>query len=140
MRDARIEVIDGPVSVGSLLDFASSKSAGGTVLFVGTVRDESEGTTVTSMELESARDLAKADLERISGLALDQFDVLRVAVTHRVGKLAVGDIIVAIAVSAAHRQDAFTACRFMIDELKRTTPIWKKELGPNGQRWVEGKR
>lgn len=140
MRSISITITNKPISVNATLRSISSKSAGGTVLFIGTVRNRSEGMSVTGMELESARDLAKSDLERISNLALRQFDVLKVAVSHRIGKLNVGDIIVAIAVSAPHRQDAFAACKYMIDELKKTTPIWKKELGPLRQRWVEGKR
>ena len=140
MRNIRITITDKPISVDAALKSASSKSAGCTVLFIGTVRNRSEGVRVTGMELESARDLAKSDLERISNLALRQFDVLKVTVSHRIGRLNVGDIIVAIAVSAAHRQDAFVACKHIIDELKKTTPIWKKELGSLRRRWVEGKR
>ena len=139
MRNIRITITDKPISVDAALKSVSSKSAGCTVLFIGTVRNRSEGVRVTGMELESARDLAKSDLERISNLASRKFDVLKVTVSHRIGELNVGDIIVAIAVSAPHRQDAFAASQFIIDELKKTTPIWKKELGSLRRRWVEGK-
>jgi len=139
MGDNRITISNKPISVDAALKSVSSKSAGCTVLFIGTVRDRSEGMRVTGMELESARDLAKSDLERISNLASRKFDVLKVTVSHRIGELNVGDIIVAIAVSAPHRQDAFAASQFIIDELKKTTPIWKKELGSLRRRWVEGK-
>lgn len=88
------------------------------------------------MEVESSEELAKADLERISAAALERHRVERISVTHRTGALKVGDIIVVIAVSAAHRAEAFDACRFIIDELKKTTPIWKKEFGPDESRWV----
>jgi molybdopterin synthase catalytic subunit len=140
MKDIRTTITSKPISVDAALKSVSSKSAGGTVMFIGTVRDRSEGMRVIGMELESARDLAKSDMERISNLALRKFDVLKVAVSHRIGELNVGDIIVAIAVSAPHRKDAFAACKYIIDELKKTTPIWKKELGPRKQRWVESKR
>lgn len=140
MRNIRITITNKPISVDAALKSVSSKSAGCMVLFIGTVRDRSEGMKVTGMELESAQDLAKSDLERISNLASRQFDVLKVTVSHRIGELNVGNIIVAIAVSAAHRKDAFAACQYIIDELKKTTPIWKKELGSLRRRWVEGKR
>jgi molybdopterin synthase catalytic subunit len=137
MKNINITITDKPISVDAASKSVSDKGAGGTVLFIGTVRDKSKGMRVTGMELESARDLAKADLERITNLTLRKFDVLKVTVSHRIGELKVGDSIVAIAVSAAHRQDAFAACKYIIDEMKKTTPIWKKELGPRKQRWVE---
>lgn len=140
MREIRITITDKPISVDATLKSVSSKSAGCIVLFIGSVRDRSDGMKVTGMELESARALAKSDLERISNLTLRKFDTLRVAISHRIGELNVGDIIVAIAVSAAHRRSAFAACMHIIDELKKTTPIWKKELGASGERWVEGKK
>jgi len=140
MRNIRITITNKPISVDSALKSVSTKSAGCTVLFIGTVRDRSERMKVTSMGLEAAHELAKADLERISNLTLRKFDVLKVTISHRIGELRVGDIIVVIAVSAAHRKDAFAASQHIIDELKKTTPIWKKELGSKGRRWVEGKR
>lgn len=92
------------------------------------------------MEIECAKALAKKDLERISAIAKRKFAVLKVAVSHRTGVMKVGDAIVAIAVSAKHRKEAFAACNYIITELKKTTPIWKKESGPSGQRWVAGGR
>ena len=88
------------------------------------------------MEIESSEELAKADLERISAAALERYGVEGVSVAHRIGALKVGEIIVVIAVSAAHRAEAFEACKFIIDELKKTTPIWKKEFGSEESRWV----
>lgn len=90
------------------------------------------------MELEAATDLAEADLKRIAKESAKRFDLVKVAVHHRIGRLKVGDVIVVIAVSAPHRVDAFNACRFIIDELKKTTPIWKKEFSGSRHRWVEG--
>lgn len=108
------------------------------MIFIGTVRNASEGIKVTGMELESSLDMARRDLIRISELALRKFDVAKMTITHRIGKLEVGDVIVAIAVSAPHRKDAFRACQFVIDELKKTTPIWKKEFSGSSHRWVKG--
>lgn len=140
MKGIRITITHEPLSVDKVFKSVSAKSAGGTVLFIGTVRNRSGRMSVARMELESAQDLAKADLERISNAAMRKFDILKAAVSHRIGRMIVGDIIVIVAVSAAHRKDAFAACRFMIDELKKTTPIWKKELGRGKQRWVESGR
>lgn len=90
--------------------------------------------------LEAAEDLAREDIERIARAAKRRFNVAQIAVSHRVGSLGLGDVIVIIAVGATHRKDAFAACRFVIDELKKSTPIWKKELGPGWERWVKGEQ
>jgi molybdopterin synthase catalytic subunit len=134
---ASVKITKNPISVVKAVSSVASKSAGGTVTFVGTVRDSTGGVKITRMELESAMDLARKDLLRISELALSRFEIEKVSVTHRIGKLKVGDMIVVIAVSAAHRKDAFVACEFIIDELKKTTPIWKKEYSGHKHRWTE---
>ncbi|OGS57280.1 MAG: hypothetical protein A3K60_06115 [Euryarchaeota archaeon RBG_19FT_COMBO_56_21] len=131
-----IVVTSKPVSITRVIKSVSSPRSGGTVLFLGTVRASSRGMKVTKMRLESAKDLAKADLRRICKAVDQKYAVNHIAVEHRVGSLSVGEIIVAIAVGAAHREDAFKACKYIIDELKKTTPIWKKEIGPARERWV----
>lgn len=136
--DSRVGITEEELSVDEALQWVSSPKAGGTVTFVGTVRDSSDGKDVSGLELESGGDLASADLERIAKAALEYFRLCKISVQHRVGRLSIGDKIVVIAVSAPHRDDAFLACRFVIDELKKTTPIWKKEFGHDGGRWVEG--
>ena len=136
--DVQVKVTSKQVSVERVLGWVSSGSAGGTVSFIGTVRNKSDGMKVTRMELEAATDLAEADLKRIAKESVKRFDLVKVAVHHRLGRLKVGDVIVVIAVSAPHRVDAFNACTFIIDELKKTTPIWKKEFSGSRHRWVEG--
>jgi len=136
--DVQVKVTSRQVIVERVLRWVSSGSAGGTVSFIGTVRNKSDGMKVTRMELEAATDLAEADLKRIAKESAKRFDLVKVAVHHRIGRLKVGDVIVVIAVSAPHRVDAFNACRFIIDELKKTTPIWKKEFSGSRHRWVEG--
>ena len=126
-----------PISVEKVIGSVLCPSAGGTAVFIGTVRDRSEGMRVSRMELEAAEDLAKQDLARIAKAAANRYDVCRISVQHRAGKMNVGDVIVVIAVSSPHREDAFKACRFVIDELKKSTPIWKKEIGGGKQRWVK---
>jgi molybdopterin synthase catalytic subunit len=136
--DVQVKVTSRQVAVERVLRWVSSRSAGGTVSFIGTVRNKSDGMKVTRMELEAATDLAESDLKRIAKESAKRFDLVKVAVHHRIGRMKVGDVIVVIAVSAPHRVDAFNACRFIIDELKKTTPIWKKEFNGSRHRWVEG--
>jgi molybdopterin synthase catalytic subunit len=135
---ASVKISRKPISISKEIGSVASKSAGGTVTFIGTVRDASEGVKVTGMALESALDVARKDLIRISELAFKEFEIAKLNVTHRIGKLKVGEVIVVVAVSAAHRKDAFRACEFVIDELKKTTPIWKKEYSGSRHRWVKG--
>jgi len=132
-----VAIMKRPISVEKVIGSVLCPPAGGTAVFIGTVRDRSEGMRVTKMELEAAEDLAKQDLARIAKAAANRFDVCRISVQHRVGKMNVGDVIVVIAVSAPHRKDAFKACSFVIDELKKSTPIWKKEIGGGKRRWVK---
>lgn len=115
-------------------------SAGGTAVFIGTVRDKSERMRILRMMLESAEDLANLDLARIAKGTDARFKICNIAIRHRVGEMKVGDVIVVIAVSAPHRADAFAACRYVLDELKKSTPIWKKEIGRGKQRWVGSER
>jgi len=121
------------VPVAEAVDRVRRPEAGAIVAFVGTVRAE-DG--LEALHLEAYEEMARERLAAVRDAALSRFDVLEVAGVHRVGRMGVGEDIVVIAVSAAHRDDAFRACRFMIDELKATVPIWKKEVGPD--RWVRG--
>ena len=100
--------------------------------FLGTVRDDG----IEMMELEAFRDAALAELEGIRNEAVSRFGLKAAEVVHRIGRLSVGDNIVAIVCSAAHREEAFHGCRYIIEELKKRAPIWKKEIGENGERWV----
>ncbi len=112
-------------------------NVGGIVTFVGTVRDESEGERVTRMEIEVYPEMAEKQLEVIRGEAIEKFRVEDILIVHRYGDLKVGDNIVLIAVTAGHRAEAFDACRYVIDELKKRVPIWKREHTPSGAHWVE---
>lgn len=133
----RVELTQKRISPSEVLSTVADDMAGGTVVFVGTVRGKSRGMRIKKMELEAATELAKADLTRIARLVGRKHNVQKISIVHRIGRLSVGDAIVVIAVSASHRNAAFEACRTMIDELKKTTPIWKKEIGAAGDRWVE---
>ena len=109
------------------------------MLFVGTVRDHSEGKTgVTYLEYEVHAELVEPKITEIVAEACASWPVLSAAVEHRSGNVGLGEASVAVAVSAAHRVDAFDAARFIIDQLKERAPIWKKEHWPGGAEWSQG--
>lgn len=110
--------------------------AGAVDLFVGVVRDNSEGRAVSKLEYQAYEAMAIREMDRICGEIEQEWPGVRVAVAHRVGLLVVGDIAVICAASAPHRSEAFTACRALIDRIKATVPIWKREFGPDGAVWV----
>ncbi|HTG01266.1 MAG TPA: molybdenum cofactor biosynthesis protein MoaE [Nitrospirota bacterium] len=115
----------------------ASTAIGALVTFIGTTRDLSKGKRVAKLEFEHYPGMAEKKLREIRDRAIREFGVIDISIIHRVGTLPVGEDIVLIAVAAGHRDEAFTACRFCIDELKRITPIWKKETTPEGEVWVE---
>ncbi len=135
---ADVGITNRAIRTQSVLDFVRTPKAGGIVSFIGTVRNATDGARVTGIELESASELARKDLSRIAQMAGKRYKVSKMSIVHRIGRLRVGDVIVVIAVSAPHRADAFAACKFVIDELKKTTPIWKKEFSGAKGHWVQG--
>ena len=128
------------VDIDAVLEAVKSAKSGCVVSFLGTVRDVSEGRSVQRMSIEVYEDMAVKQLSIIRHEALERFGAHEVAVVHRYGDLEVGDNIVYIAVSAGHREEAFKACRYVIDELKERVPLWKKEYTADGEVWVEGDR
>ncbi len=116
---------------------AVSRRIGGIVSFLGTVRDFSRGKDVEKLEFEYYPGMAEKKLEEIRQLAKEKFDVIEISVIHRYGELGIGENIVLIVAAAEHRADAFKACRYVIDELKKHVPIWKKEHTSEGEVWIE---
>ena len=114
-----------------------SKRIGGISIFLGTARDRSKGRDVVSITFEHYEGMAQKKLREIRERAKTDFDIIEVAILHRYGEVRVGDNIVLIVVGAEHRAEAFRACQWAIDELKRITPIWKLEYTPEGEVWVE---
>ena len=114
-----------------------SKRIGGISIFLGTARDRSKGREVDSMTFEHYEGMAQTKLREIRQRALKDFDIIEVAILHRYGDIGIGENIVLIVVGAEHRAEAFRACTWAIDELKRITPIWKLEHTPEGEVWVE---
>ncbi|MBI3358453.1 MAG: molybdenum cofactor biosynthesis protein MoaE [Nitrospirae bacterium] len=116
---------------------AISSRMGGIVTFLGTARDFSKGHDVVKLTFEHYSKMAEQAMLKIRESALEQFSIIDVMMIHRIGEIGIGENIVLIVVGAEHRQDAFTACAWCIDELKKTVPIWKREETPDGQIWVE---
>ncbi|MDP3984829.1 MAG: molybdenum cofactor biosynthesis protein MoaE [Acidimicrobiia bacterium] len=135
----RVKVKGEPIDASSLLAEVSRSDAGAVVLFLGTARDHSPGKAgITHLEYEAYPEMVESKIAEVLGEAIARWDLLVAAVEHRVGMVAVGEPSVAVAVSAAHRDHAFLAARYLIDELKARAPIWKKEHRPGGGEWVEG--
>lgn len=116
---------------------ASSGDIGGIVVFLGIGRGTSKGRSIKKLDFEHYPGMAEKRLNEIREQALKDFDIKEVNIVHRVSEIGIGENIVLIVVGAAHRADAFKACKWCIDELKRITPIWKKETTPDGEIWVE---
>jgi molybdopterin synthase catalytic subunit len=110
---------------------------GGAVSFVGTVRETNRGRRVRALQYEAYAPMARAVIGEIAGEARRRFDIGPVDVHHRLGRLEPGDVAVVIRVGAPHRDAAFGACRYLIDELKRRAPIWKKEVYDDGEAWID---
>jgi len=129
-------------------DLASEVSAlrdrdalvGAVAVFVGTVRDRNDGAQVSAMELEHYPGMTERAIEAMVGEARQRFQIRGVRVIHRVGSLLPGDQIVLVAVTSAHRREAFQACEFLMDYLKTQAPFWKKEATPDGARWVDARQ
>jgi molybdopterin synthase catalytic subunit len=127
---------DTPLSLERVAAEVSSDDAGAIATFVGTTRAHSRGREVIRLEYEAYEGMAEAEMERIAGELQQRHDVIDVAIHHRVGPVEIGETSVVIAVSAPHRAAAFDACREAIDTLKRTVPLWKKELYVGGEEWI----
>jgi len=133
-----IELTTEKINVDAVLEHVEDNSTGGVVLFLGRVRDHNEGKTVQSMNYEAHASMAKAKLAEVEVKTKKRWPVTKMYLVHRIGTLKLADVSVAIAVACSHRKDAFEACRFAIDMLKETVPIWKKEYFEDGESWVEG--
>ena len=134
-----VRISAGPLSVDEALGFVGDPGAGGTCVFVGTVRDRSEAGDVTGLHYEAWDELATERLAEIAREMLDGWPLRRVAILHRTGDLAIGEVSVVVACSAPHRAEAFEACRHGIERLKEDVPIWKKEGLVSGEaQWVMG--
>ena len=135
----RVRVGETKIDPGALVAEVGRSDSGATVLFLGTVRDHSDGKEgVTHLVYEAYIEHVEARIREVCQEASQQWPILSVVVEHRTGRVELGEASVAVAVSTAHRGDAFDAGEFIIDELKARAPIWKQENWPGGQEWIEG--
>jgi molybdopterin synthase catalytic subunit len=131
-----IQITDKPILLSTVESHLHLGAAGGQVYFVGTVRNQTKGKQVQELAFECYEPMAIKEINLILETADKTWPLLAVAVIHRVGTLAIGEYPVIIGVSCAHRKEAFEACEFIIDELKKSVPIWKKERFVDGEEWV----
>ena len=135
-----VELVEKAIDVKALLKKVSHPQAGGVVIFLGTVRDNSRSRHVKFLEYEAYKPMALKEMSRVGEDARRRWPLLGIAIVHRLGHLEIGDISVAIAVSSEHRKEAFEAGRYAIDALKQTVPIWKKEVWDAGEAWIGSER
>ena len=129
-------LVEGQIDVAAVVAEVADDRAGAVATFQGTVRSQSHGREVIALEYEAYEGMAENVIAEIAEEAKARYDLCEVAVTHRLGRVEIGETSVAIAVSAPHRQDALSACRQVIDQLKERVPLWKKELYEGGEEWI----
>lgn len=127
-----------PIDLGRILSDVKDRSAGGTVLFIGSVRDHNETGSVSEIHYEAYQAMAEDKIVEIEGEVSQKWKLEKFVAIHRIGNLKVGEISVVVAASAEHREEAFEACKYGIDKIKSNVPIWKKEISESGASWVEG--
>ena len=131
-----IAIVTRTIDVEAVRQSVQSPSAGGIDIFIGTTRNHSDGKNVLSLEYEAYEPMATAVLNEIERTVRQKWPIEKIAIVHRIGKVEIGEASVVIAVSAVHRREAFEACRWAIDTLKKDAPIWKKEQFDDGAAWV----
>ncbi len=131
-----IKISVDPLQIQSCIDWVMSPQCGGINVFIGTVRNVTKGKKVLRLEFEAYQSMAMSEMNKIAKDVLEKWPVQKILIHHRTGILQTGEVPVIIAVAAAHRDAAFDACRYTIDTLKQTVPIWKKEVFEDGEIWV----
>jgi len=127
-----VKIISEPIQIAGVISLVSSPQAGALDVFLGVTRADSQGREVLYLEYETYEQMALREMTRLETEAREKFKLLGSAMVHRIGRVDIGEASVAIAVSSAHRNEAFAACRFLIDQLKKTVPIWKREFFADG--------
>lgn len=127
-----------PIRVETIADGIRRDEDGAVEVFLGTVRNHNAGRKVLHLEYHAYPEMAEAEMKKLEHQAIERYAVSGVAIVHRTGRLEIGDVSVAVVVTSAHRAPAQRACRFVIDTLKKTVPIWKKEYFEGGTVWIEG--
>jgi molybdopterin synthase catalytic subunit len=135
-RIGRITIGREPIDVAALEREVADPAAGAIVSFTGTTRRDNAGRKVLRLEYEAYEPMALSEMRKLANEAIQRWKIVRIAIAHRIGVVEIGETSVAIAISAAHRGEAFEACRFAIDRLKEVVPIWKKEHFEGGEVWI----
>lgn len=136
-RPAPLIAVDpAPIDLAAIHAYLADAAAGGECVFTGTVRDHNQGRVVSALEFEAYPEMAMAQLARIAAEMHARWPLRKVALVHRLGRVALGEVVVVVGVSAGHRAEAFEACRYGIDTLKAEVPIWKREHFEGGEVWV----
>ena len=130
-------VKDAPLSVEEVFNVSLDQNSGAVNLFIGTVRRENNSKKVAKLKYEAYDSMVLAEFDKISRDAKSKWSVNKIVIHHRKGILLPGDIAVIIAVSSPHRRESFEACSYVIESLKKSAPIWKKEIYDDGQEWLE---
>jgi molybdopterin synthase catalytic subunit len=133
----RCTISDVPLDEAEVAARVEGPDAGGVVSFIGRVRNHARGQTIEHLEYEAYPAMAEREMDKICDEAAEKWPGTRVAIAHRVGHLEIGDAAVIVIAASAHRGEAFEACRFAIDTLKVTVPIWKREVATDGAYWVD---
>ena len=133
-----VDITHEKIDVDTVLRSVEDDRTGGVVFFIGRVRNHSDGHEVIRMAYEGYDALAKTELGKIEAEVRAKWPVRQMTIIHRLGMLELGEASVLIAVACDHRVQAFEACQYTIDTLKKRIPVWKKEYGPDGESWVEG--
>ena len=131
-----VKITDLPIEPEAVINLVKTVDSGAVNVFIGTVRNSTQNREVVNLEFEAYESMAIKELQKIADQIKARWPVNKIAIHHRVGKLAIGDIPVVIAVSTPHRQQGFEACQYAIDTLKMAVPIWKKEIFADGEEWV----
>lgn len=139
-HDEYVAIVREPIDTRGLAAGLLRGEDGAAVVFAGVVRNNSRGQSTLYLEYEAYEPMALAQMRRLAAQARSNFAIDRMAVVHRLGRLEIGEISVAIVVTSAHRGPAFDACRWAIDRLKKMVPIWKKEYFAGGAVWVKGQK
>jgi molybdopterin synthase catalytic subunit len=132
-----LRITNETLNIPNCINWIMAPQAGGIDVFIGTVRDQTKGKKVVRLEFEAYEKMALNEMKKIANEMIQRWPLHKVLIHHRVGILQIGEVPVVIAVSASHRAAAFEACRYAIDTLKQTVPIWKKEVFENGEEWVD---
>lgn len=135
---ARCSIVREPIATQSILSRLKRPEDGAAAVFEGVVRNQTRGRKTLYLDYEAYETMALREMETLAAQALDKFQIRDVALVHRLGRLQIGETSVLIVVASAHRAAAFDACRWLIDTLKRTVPIWKKEYFEDGAVWADG--